>query len=172
MSVNVRNRAPVFYSLRKSFSFIALRLNVVRASRPPLFPQSPLVKLSMAMNANASAADERRGVSASVEPQNHAVVEAPRDMAGKLLDVLNSDGPVIDSGKKKVAELAAERKRVQSEKKRLTQQLRNEERKRKRIMQKSQYLSNTDLVEVLTIRQSKAATAATAKAKAAEAASS
>ena len=93
-------------------------------------------------------------------------------MAGKLLDVLNSDGPVIDSGKKKVAELAAERKRVQSEKKRLTQQLRNEERKRKRIMQKSQYLSNTDLVEVLTIRQSKAATAAQAKAKAAEAASS
>ena len=126
----------------------------------------------MAMSANAAAADERREVSASDEPQNHAVVEAPRDMAGKLLDVLNSDGPVIDSGKKKVAELAAERKRVQSEKKRLTQQLRNEERKRKRIMQKSQYLSNTDLVEVLTIRQSKAATAAQAKAKAAEAASS
>ena len=126
----------------------------------------------MAMNANAAAADERRGVSASDEPQNHAVVEAPRDMAGKLLDVLNSDGPVIDSGKKKVAELAAERKRIQSEKKRLTQQLRNEERKRKRIMQKRQYLSNADLVEVLTIRQSKAATAAKAKAKAEQTASS
>ena len=64
------------------------------------------------------------------------------------------------------------RKRIQSEKKRLTQQLRNEERKRKRIMQKSQYLSNTDLVEVLTIRQSKAATAAKAKAKAEQTASS
>ena len=122
----------------------------------------------MAMNANAAAADERREVSASDEPQNHAVVEAPRDMAGKLLDVLNSDGPVVDSGKKKVAELAAERKRVQSEKKRLTQQLRNEERKRKRIMQKTQYLSNTDWVEVLWIRQSKAATSAKATAKAAE----
>ena len=126
----------------------------------------------MAMSANAAAADERREVSASDEPQNHAAVEAPRDMAGKLLDVLNSDGPVIDSGKKKVAELAAERKRIQSEKKRLTQQLRNEERKRKRIMTKSAYLSNADLVEVLTIRQSKAATAAKAKAKAEQTASS
>ena len=139
---------------------------------PPLFAQTPVVKLSMAMSANAAAADERREVPASDEPQNHAVVEAPRDMHGKLLDVLNSDGPVVDISKKKVAELAAERKRIQSEKKRLTQQLRNEERKRKRIMTKSAYLSNADLVEVLTIRQSKAATAAKATAKAEQTASS
>ena len=169
MTVNVRNRAPALFSLRKCPEFTALRLKVVRASRPP--PQSPLAKLSMAMDANASAAASSGAVAASVEPENHAVVEAPRDMHGKLLDVLNSDGPVIDSGKKKVAELAAERKRVQSEKKRLTQQLRNEERKRKRIMTKSAYLSNADLVEVLTIRQSKAATAAKAKAKAEQTAS-
>ena len=63
-------------------------------------------------------------------------------------------------GKLKVEELSAQRKKRQQERKRLSAQLRNEERKRQRILKKSQFLSNEDLVDVLTTRKSKAEAAA------------
>ena len=53
-----------------------------------------------------------------------------------------------------------QRKQLQQERKRLSAQLRNEERKRQRILKKSQLLSNEDLVDVLTMRTSEGEAAA------------
>ena len=52
-------------------------------------------------------------------------------------------------------QLALQRKDQQKENNRLTAALRNESRKRQRIIKKSMHLSNEDLADVLTLRKCK-----------------
>jgi len=87
------------------------------------------------------------------------------DLGTQILKILKTDASTVDSGKAKIEEITEKRKSLVSERKRLTQQLRNENRKRQRIRVRSQYLTNEDLVEVLTMRKSKK-DAAEAKGKA------
>ena len=77
------------------------------------------------------------------------------DLGSQILKILKTDTPTVDSGAAKIAEISEKRKSLVAEKKKLAQQLRNENRKRQRIRQRSQYLTNEDLVEVLTMRKSK-----------------
>ena len=93
-----------------------------------------------------------------------------KDVSAQIMDILTQEGTAIDSGKLKVEEITAQRKALQQERKRLTAKLRNENRERQRIRRRSQYLSNEDLVDVLSMRKSKMdAAAAQSKPKAAAA---
>ena len=78
-----------------------------------------------------------------------------KDLGTEIMDILKSDALSVDEGKQKIADIAAKRKDLQSERKKLTAALRNENRKRQRIRKRSQWLSDADLVEVLTMRKSK-----------------
>ena len=77
-----------------------------------------------------------------------------KDVSTAIMDILSQEAEILDHGKEKLGEIVAKRKELQAERKRLTSQLRNETRKRKRIRMRSQYLSNEDLVEVLAMRKS------------------
>ena len=77
------------------------------------------------------------------------------DLGSQILKILKTDTTTVDSGAAKIQEITEKRKSLIAEKKKLAQQLRNENRKRQRIRQRSQYLTNEDLVEVLTMRKSK-----------------
>jgi hypothetical protein len=70
-----------------------------------------------------------------------------------------------DRGKSAMAALREQKMTLMAEKKVLNRQIRNESRKRKRLLEKSSKLSTTDLVTALQIRQTKQAIAK-AKAKA------
>ena len=76
-------------------------------------------------------------------------------MKASIMGILKADAPAIDAGKSKIEEIAEKRKSLQAERKRLSSELRNESRKRARIVKRSQYLSNEDLVEVLAMRKNK-----------------
>jgi len=90
-----------------------------------------------------------------------AAAEAPapdhqtRDLTEQMLELLQQAGGVVDVGKSKMHELALQRRELGKEKRRLTAALRNETRKRQRVMKKSMHLSNEDLVDVLTMRKCK-----------------
>ena len=62
--------------------------------------------------------------------------------------------------------LREQRNALNLRKRQVTKQLRNESRKRARMLQRSAQLTNEDLVEVLQIRQARAASKAKAKAAA------
>ncbi len=80
-----------------------------------------------------------------------------KDISAQLMEVLNEEGSIVDKGREKLADISARRKELQKERKQLSAELRNEARKRARIRRRSTYLTNEDLVEVLTMRQSKKA---------------
>jgi hypothetical protein len=74
------------------------------------------------------------------------------DLKSSIMTMLKSDTPVHDAGKSKMDELAEKRRALQSQRKKLTADLRNESRKRKRIQQRAQYLTDDDLVEAISMR--------------------
>ncbi len=103
---------------------------------------------------------------ASAGPAAHATgpeKEGQKDLSQQILDLLAQESTAVDSGKQRVDDIVQKRQKLQDERKKLTAQLRNENRKRQRIRKRSQYLSNDDLVEVLAMRKGKTAKA-TAKA--------
>ena len=74
------------------------------------------------------------------------------DLKCTIHAMLKSDTPVHDEGKSRMDELAEKRRALQSQRKKLTADLRNESRKRKRIQQRAQYLTVDDLVEAIAMR--------------------
>ena len=107
----------------------------------------------------------------SEEPGSHSASSkgsagsSDEDLGTQILKILKTDASTVDTGKAKIEEITEKRKSLVSERKKLTQELRNESRKRARIRARSQYLTNEDLVQVLTMRKSKE-DAAQAKCKA------
>ena len=102
------------------------------------------------------------------EQQQRGAAEQPvadRPVRAAILELLANGGGASDESQDPIANLQGQRKELLEERKRLTRALRNETRKRKRMLNKSARLSNADLVEVLQIRQNRAV----AKAKAAAA---
>jgi hypothetical protein len=71
-----------------------------------------------------------------------------------------------DSAADRIAELKAERAELLAEKKRVQKDLKNEERKRRRLVEKARNLSMHDLATVLGVRVAAAASKAKPKAKA------
>ena len=65
-----------------------------------------------------------------------------------------------DPRKDRMDEIKAERKAITAAKRKLTEQLKNEKRKRQRLIQKSSRLSNMELLDVMRIRQEKLASKA------------
>ena len=90
----------------------------------------------------------------------------PKDLGTEIMDILKSDARSVDEGKQKIADIASKRKDLQTERKKLTAALRNENRKRQRIRKRSQWLSDTDLVEVLTMRKCKKDASSSSSSKA------
>ena len=75
----------------------------------------------------------------------------------QILELLSSGAPGGDAAKSQIDALVNERRALAVEKAKLSKLLRNETKKRKRILEKTTRLSTMDLVEVLNIRQGKAA---------------
>ena len=89
---------------------------------------------------------------------------SPRSAVERLANLLadaRSDASADESQR-----LRAERRTLINEKRALSKQIRNETRKRARMLNRSAALSNDDLVEVLAIRQQRAEAKAKAKAAA------
>ena len=101
--------------------------------------------------------------SRGAEGATEAVAER-QNLGQALMDLINSGAAAPDSSKTAIAALRDSRKALSAQKRGLTQQLRNETKKRARMMSKSAKLSSLDLVEVLHIRQSRVL-AAKAKAQ-------
>ena len=62
----------------------------------------------------------------------------------------------LDTGKTKIATLQAQRQALNAEKNQITRNIKNEARKRKRLLERSAKLSVPDLVQTLYIRQQRA----------------
>ena len=62
----------------------------------------------------------------------------------------------IDQGKSEIMRLQEQRRQVNAQKRALSQELRNQTRKRQRLINKSAKLSVPDLVQSLYIRQTRA----------------
>ena len=108
---------------------------------------------------DCSVANGEAAASAPAEADAPAPEHQTPDLSEQLLGLLQQAGGVVDVGKTKMDELAVQRRELGKEKKRLTADLKNEGRKRQRIMKKSMNLSNEDLVDVLTMRKCKEGTA-------------
>ena len=91
---------------------------------------------------------------------------APADPTEAILR-LTAAAQGLDTGKTKIASLQEQRKALTTEKNSLTRVIKNETRKRKRLLDKSAKLSVPDLVQTLYIRQQRAAAAAARRAEAA-----
>ena len=105
--------------------------------------------------------DDPEGVAAGASDEGHE----QQPVGEAVLELLTSRG-LTDRGRNNIAELQTQRRELAARKRQLTKELRNESRKRSRMLARSARLSNVDLVEVLQIRQNRAV----AKAKAAAAA--
>ena len=86
-------------------------------------------------------------------------------MSAQILNILKDNTTAVDASKDKIEEIAEKSKALQAQRKKLTGELRNENRKRQRIRKRSQYLTDEDLVDVLAMRKNKK-TQAQAKASA------
>ena len=113
--------------------------------------------------ATSVAAGGRDGDRVQPGPTDEPASERP--VRAAILELLATSTGSADESQDAIANLQGQRKELLEERKRLTRALRNETRKRKRMLNKSARLSNADLVEVLQIRQNRAV----AKAKAAAA---
>ena len=94
----------------------------------------------------------------------HAEGANPYEQAQALL------AGVGDEAGGRIAALEEQRRRLAAERKEVLRTLRNEQRKRKRLIEKAKTLTNSDLMEVLGARaaaKAKAVAKAKAKAKAA-----
>ena len=90
---------------------------------------------------------------------------ASRPVRAAILELLSNHTAGSDETQDTITDILQRRRDLQQERKRLTRELKNESRKRRRVLNRSARLSNADLVEVLQIRQNRAV----AKAKAAAA---
>ena len=121
--------------------------------------------------ASASAADTTSSVKSSAESSSKKESSGPSpassktDMSAQILNILKDNTTAVDASKDKIEEIAEKRKALQAQRKKLTGELRNENRKRQRIRKRSQYLTDEDLVDVLAMRKNKK-TQADAKGKA------
>ena len=116
-------------------------------------------------SSSPSPAGEAAGGSAAKPPNPEA--QAKKDIGAEIMDILKSDALGVDEGKQKIADIAQKRKSLQAERKKLTAALRNENRKRQRIRKRSQWLTDSDLVEVLTMRKCKNDASSSSSSKAA-----
>ena len=105
--------------------------------------------------------DDPEGVAAGASDEGHE----QQPVGEAVLELLSSRG-LTDRGRNNIAELQTQRRELAARKRQLTKELRNESRKRSRMLARSARLSNVDLVEVLQIRQNRAV--AKAKASAAD----
>ena len=78
-----------------------------------------------------------------------------REQVLRALMAATDGDPSMDE----IQKLRQERRAMNAQKRALTKQLRNESRKRARMLNRSAQLTNEDLVEVLQIRQARAAAA-------------
>ena len=121
--------------------------------------------------ASASAADTTSSVKSTAESSSKKESSGPSpassktDMSAQILNILKDNTTAVDASKDKIEEIAEKRKALQAQRKKLTGELRNENRKRQRIRKRSQYLTDEDLVDVLAMRKNKK-TQAQAKASA------
>ena len=106
------------------------------------------------------------GEAAAASGAEGAAAEAVKDVGEAILDLIRAGATGPDRAKNAITDLQDARRVLAVRKRRLAQQLRNETKKRARMMTKSARLSTQDLVEVLHIRQNRVA-AAKAKAQAA-----
>ena len=119
----------------------------------------------MASHANAdtpgaSSQGEAPSVKAATGESGAArTADGESDLKSSITSILKSDAPVHDAGKTNVDELAEKRRALQAQRKKLTADLRNESRKRKRIQQRAQYLTDDDLVEAIAMRHNRKAKA-------------
>ena len=111
--------------------------------------------------ASASAADTTSSVKSSAESSSKKESSGPSpassktDMSAQILNILKDNTTAVDASKDKIEEIAEKRKALQAQRKKLTGELRNENRKRQRIRKRSQYLTDEDLVDVLAMRKNK-----------------
>ena len=99
-------------------------------------------------NSEAAAHDERppatgaSGARGASDPRGH---------------ILESIAPLLGAnhGSRVMSEIKEQRRLVSAEKRRLTQQMRNERKKKARLVSRSSRLSNMDLIDVLRLRQEK-----------------
>ena len=94
---------------------------------------------------------------------------APADPTEAILR-LTAAAQGLDTGKTKIASLQEQRKALNDQKNTITRTIKNEARKRKRLLDRSAKLSVPDLVQTLYIRQQRAAAAAARRAEASAAA--
>ena len=80
---------------------------------------------------------------------------------------LTSAATGLDKGKTKIAQMQEQRRVLNAEKQALTRTIKNEARKRQRLLAKSSKLSVPDLVQTLYIRQQRAKATAARRAEAA-----
>ena len=108
---------------------------------------------SPARNAEAAPA------AAAAAPPAAGAADAPADGedATDVILQMVAQARGMDRGQTEISRLQEQRRALANEKRALTRQLKNESRKRARLLQKSSKLSVPDLVQSLYIRQSRAA---------------
>lgn len=98
-------------------------------------------------------------------PVNDAVVGAAGDGEAAAAAVANIVGNLADPVAQRVADLEERRRALVQERKAVQKDLRNEQRKKRRLLDKAKTLSDGDLLQVIATR-AKAKSVAEAKAKA------
>ena len=93
-----------------------------------------------------------------------ADASSPSSAAARVAAFLGTE--CNDCSAVEIDRLRAQRRTLNEAKRTVTRELRNETRKRKRMLARSSNLTNDDLVEVLAIRQQRAVAKAKAKAAA------
>ncbi len=102
---------------------------------------------------------EAAPAAAAAAPPAAGAAEAPADGedATDVILQMVAQARGMDRGQTEISRLQEQRRALANEKRALTRQLKNESRKRARLVQKSSKLSVPDLVQSLYIRQSRAA---------------
>ena len=102
---------------------------------------------------------EAAPAAAAAAPPPAGAADAPADGedATDVILQMVAQARGMDRGQTEISRLQEQRRALANEKRALTRQLKNESRKRARLLQKSSKLSVPDLVQSLYIRQSRAA---------------
>lgn len=102
---------------------------------------------------------EAAPAAAAAAPPAAGAADAPADGedATDVILQMVAQARGMDRGQTEISRLQEQRRALANEKRALTRQLKNESRKRARLLQKSSKLSVPDLVQSLYIRQSRAA---------------
>ena len=102
---------------------------------------------------------EAAPAAAATAPPAAGAADAPADGedATDVILQMVAQARGMDRGQTEISRLQEQRRALANEKRALTRQLKNESRKRARLLQKSSKLSVPDLVQSLYIRQARAA---------------